>query len=326
MKHKRVLVIGGSGFIGSHLVALLAAQGKRILVPTRRYMHARHLILLPTVDVVEADIHDDAVLAGLVKGQDAVINLVGILHGDRGTPYGDQFRRNHVELPKRIAQACVDHGVTRLVHMSALGADSNGPSMYQRSRGDGEAAVQRTYGALEGSDLTIFRPSVVFGPEDHFLNLFSKLARWFPVLPIAGADSRMQPIYVGDVAQAITHALDDPRTYGKIYPLAGPQTYTLGELVSRAAAWGGHPRPVLKLPMGLGKLQAGFMEMLPGEPLMSRDNLDSLTRDNVLNEGIAPELEIHPTALEAIAPEYLAGQHPRTRFDSVRARHGRHTS
>lgn len=323
MKHQRVLVIGGSGFIGSHLVARLAAAGKRVLVPTRRYAHARHLILLPTVDVIEADVHDDATLARLVQGQDAVINLVGILHGDRGTPYGDAFRQAHVELPKRIAQACVTAGVGRLLHMSALGADSNGASMYQRSRGDGEAAVQRTYAPLERGALTIFRPSVVFGSGDNFMNLFARLARWFPILPIAAAQSRMQPVYVGDVAAAFGNALDEPRTYGKTYTLAGPQVYTLAELVRKAAAWGGHARPVIGLPISLGKLQAGFMECLPGTPLMSRDNLDSLARDNVSKQPMAPELDVHPTALEAVAPDYLAGRHPRTRFDDVRARHGR---
>ncbi|WP_420223563.1 complex I NDUFA9 subunit family protein [Pigmentiphaga litoralis] len=325
MKHQRVLVIGGSGFIGSHLVAQLAAQGKRIVVPTRRYIRARHLILLPTVSAIEADIHDDRDLDALIAGQDAVINLVGVLHGDRGVPYGNAFRKMHVELPDRIARACVRHGVTRLLHMSALGADPAGKSMYQRSRGDGEAAVHRAFDGVEGNALTVFRPSVVFGPNDRFMNLFARLARFFPVLPIAGADARLQPIFVGDVAQAMTNALDDPRTYGKTYSLAGPQTFTLGELVRLAALWGGHKRPVVKIPMGLGKLQAAFMEMLPGEPIMSRDNLDSLATDNVMNDALAPELDLHPTSLDAVAPDYLAGQHPRTRFDDVRARHGRNT-
>jgi NADH dehydrogenase len=324
MKHQRVLVIGGSGFIGSHLIARLVAEGKKVVVPTRRYIHARHLILLPTVDLLETDIHDDAQLANLVRGQDAVVNLVGVLHSSHGKPYGKEFRRNHVELPERIAKACVANGVPRLLHMSALGADAAGDSMYQRSRADGEAAVKRVFDAWPEGELTIFRPSVVFGPEDHFMNLFASLARFLPILPIAGSSARLQPIYVGDVALAMSHAMDDPRTYGKTYPLAGPQAYTLGELVRRAAAWSGHSRPVLPLPMGLGKLQAGFMEMLPGTPLLSRDNLDSLKRDNVLTEPIAPELNIHPTSLEAVAPEYLTGQHPRTRFDVVRARHGRH--
>jgi len=322
MIYPRILVLGGSGFIGSHLVARLAAQGRKLLVPTRRYMNARHLLPLPTVDIVLADLFDDAALARLVREQDAVINLIGVLHGDRGTPYGKTFRKLHVDLPERIARACVAQGVTRLIHMSALGADSHGASMYQRSKGDGEAAVRRVFDAWPDGALTVFRPSVVFGPDDRFLNTFASLARCFPVLPVAGSSSRLQPIYVGDVTEAMANALDDHRTYGKTYPIAGPQAYTLRELIEKAAAWSGHPRRVLPLPMGLGKLQAAGMEMLPGEPLISRDNLDSLQRDNVLETPLAPELGVHPASLEALAPDYL-GRKEHTRFDLFRMRHGR---
>ncbi|GAA4324491.1 complex I NDUFA9 subunit family protein [Pigmentiphaga soli] len=313
-------MIGGSGFIGSHLVARLVSEGRKVTVPTRRYIRARHLILLPTVDVIEADIHDDAALAGLVQGQDAVVNLVGILHGDRGRPYGKAFRRNHVELPERIARACAAHGVRRLLHMSALGADPAGPSMYLRSKGDGEAAVRKVFDAWPDGALTIFRPSVVFGPEDQFMNRFASLARLLPVLPLAASSARLQPVYVGDVALATAHALDDPRTYGRSYALAGPQSYTLGELVERAAAWSGHRRRVLPLPLALGKLQAGLLELLPGEPPLSRDNLDSLSRDAVTDEPIAAELDVPPTALEAIAPDYLGSMRTGTRYDLLRSR------
>ena len=322
MIYPRILVLGGSGFIGSHLVARLAAQGRKLLVPTRRYMSARHLLPLPTVDIALADLSDDATLNRLVQGRDAVINLVGTLHGDRGTPYGKTFRKLHVELPERLARTCVAHGVTRMLHMSALGADSHGASMYQRSKGDGEAAVRRVFDAWPEGALTIFRPSVVFGPDDRFLNTFAALARCFPVLPVAGASARLQPIYVGDLAEAMVNALGDHRTYGKTYAVAGPQAYTLRELVEKAAAWSGHPRRVLPLPMGLGKLQAAAMEMLPGSPLITRDNLDTLTRDAVLDGPLAPELGIHPSSLEALAPDYL-GQGEHTRFDMFRMRHGR---
>ena len=176
-----------------------------------------------------------------------------------------------------------------------------------------------------GGELTVFRPSVVFGPEDRFMNLFASLARFLPVLPIAGSQARLQPIYVGDVALAMAHALDDPRTFGQVYPLAGPQVYTLGELVQRAAAWSGHPRPILPLPMALGKLQAGHAWKCCRASRRCRATTS--TRSSATTswkDRSRPNSTCVRPSLEAIAPEYLSGQHPRTRFDSVRARHGRH--
>jgi NADH dehydrogenase len=314
----RILVIGGAGFVGRHIVARLVDRGLRATVPTRHRARARHLILLPTVEVVEADVQADGVLDALLPEHDAVINLVGILQGSRGTPYGPEFARAHVELPKRIVAACARLGVRRYLHMSALGADPKGPSMYQRSKGDGEALVRAS--AL---DWTIFRPSVVFGPEDRFLNTFATLARFFPVLPIGGADVRFQPVWVGDVAAAFVNALDNRDTYRKAYTLAGPRVYTLRELVEFAASASGHPRPVLALPDGAARMQALLMELAPGEPLMSRDNLDSMKVDNVAPGGPhapAPELGIGHTAMEAEAPRYLAGLTARSRLAAFRAR------
>jgi NADH dehydrogenase len=313
-----VLVIGGSGFIGRHVVARLVDRGKVVTVPVRRRGRAGHLILLPTVEVVEADVHDDATLARLVDGRDAVINLVGILQGSRGTPYGPEFAQAHVELPRRIVAACSGAGVSRYLHMSALGADSKGPSMYQRSKGDGEAHVRASK-----LDWTIFRPSVVFGPEDKFLNMFAQLARFFPVLPVGGVETRFQPVWVGDVADAYCNALENRATFGRTYELAGPRVYTLRELVAFAARASGHPRPVIALPGAVARLQAMLMELAPGEPLMSRDNLDSMKVDNVATRqpyAPAPELGIRLTSVEAEAPIYLAGQSPRSRLSSYRAR------
>jgi NADH dehydrogenase len=190
--------------------------------------------------------------------------------------------------------------------------------MYQRSKGDGEAAVRAS-----SLDWTIFQPSVIFGPEDRFLNTFASLAKVFPVLPIGGADVRFQPVWIGDVAQAFVNALDNRATYRKSYELVGPRVYTLRELVQFAAAASGRPRPVLALPGGIAQLQARMMELAPGEPLMSRDNLDSMKVDNVASRQPyvpAPELGITPTAMEAEAPRYLSGQTVRTRLDSFRAR------
>lgn len=318
MRMSNVLVVGGSGFVGRHVVARLAGRGYNVTVPARRRARAGHLITLPTVDVVEADVHEDATLARLVRGQDAAINLVGILQGSRGSPYGPEFARAHVELPRHIVAACAAAGVRRLLHMSALGADSHGPSMYQRSKGDGEAQVRSS-----GLDWTIFRPSVIFGPEDKFLNMFAQLARVFPVLPVGGTAVRFQPVWVGDVADAFCNALDNGATFGRTYELAGPRIYTLRELVEFAARASGHPRPVITLPAGAARLQAMLMELAPGEPLMSRDNLDSMKVDNVASVQPfepAPELGLQLTAMEAEAPSYLAGQGPRARLSSYRAR------
>ncbi len=313
MRHKNVLVVGGSGFIGRYIVNLLVARGCRVLVPARRRDQAKHLIMLPTCDVVESSVHDDAALQALVAGQDAVINLVGILQGRQA-----DFERAHAQLPRRIVAACEKAGVRRYLHMSALGADPNGPSMYQRSKGEGEKVVRAS--AL---NWTIFQPSVVFGAEDKFLNMFATLARFAPVLPIGGADVRFQPVWVEDVALAFVNSLDNEATYRRSYELAGPRVYTLRELVQFAVRAAGHPRPVIALPAGVARLQARMMELAPGEPLLSRDNLDSMKRDNVASVQPyepAPELGIQATPLEPEAAVYLAGLHPRTRFGGLRAR------
>ena len=302
MEYRFVLVIGGSGFIGGHLIAKLSESGRRMIVPTRRYERAKHLAVLPGVDnVVEADIQDDAVLNRLMRGIDAVINLVGVLHSKRGTPYGPAFAKAHVELPRRIVAACAANGVQRYLHMSALGADVNAPSMYLRSKADGEKAALSN----PAVKTTVFRPSVVFGEDDRFLNLFASMQKYVPLMPLAGADAKFQPIYVQDVAQAFVHALDDDYTIGKIYELAGPTVYTLRDLVRLAGAYSGHPRPVIGLPPALARLQAFVLEHMPGGPIMSRDNLDSMKTDNVAKGKIAPELSIEPARLESIASYYL---------------------
>jgi len=317
MRELSIVLFGGTGFIGSHLAARLAERGMTIVVPTRHEAHAMHLMPLPGVDIVEADIHSDAAVRHLVAGRDAVINLVGILHAHRGTPYGPEFRRAHVELPRRIATACAAAGVPRYLHMSALGADPGGASMYQRSKGDGELAAK----AEAAVAATIFRPSVVFGPEDNFLNMFARLQRHLPLVPLAGADCRFQPVFVGDVADAFVHALLEPRTRNQTYELGGPGIYTMAELVRLAGRYSGHPRPVLKLPDALARLQAGFFEMLPGTPLITRDNLDSMKTDNVVkaSDGVltAEALGIKLTPLESVAPQYLA---PNGQLDELRTR------
>lgn len=315
-----VVVFGGSGFIGTRLVARLSALGARVVVPTRRYERAKHLIFLPRVEVVEANIGDDAALRRLLLHKDAAINLVGLLHSRRGTPYGEDFKRAHVDLPRRIVAACAAEGVPRYLHMSALGAAVDGPSMYQRSKADGEQAAR----AESTVAATIFRPSVVFGEDDQFLNTFARMQRYLPFIPLAGAETDFQPVYVGDVAQAFAAALIEPRTRHQVYQLGGPQIYPLADLVRLAGKWSHHPRPVFGIPDWLARIQAGFFELLPGEPVISGDNLDSMKVDNVVDPAIqattAAALGIKLTALEAVAPQYLSAQ---ARFDDFRARAGR---
>ncbi len=301
----RILVIGGAGFLGRQIVGRLVSEGHVVHVPTRQFQHARSLLVHPTVTVMQADIHEDAALNRLVNGCDVVLNLVGILHSRAGEPFGPDFNLAHVQLPGRIAKACLAHGVKRFIHVSALGADAQAPSGYLRSKAAGEQAIHEAYAAAHSDAFTIFRPSVVFGAEDQFMNMFAKLARFFPVLPIAGAQAKMQPVFVLDVAQAILNVMSQPWAAGQTFDLAGPRVYTLGELVALAALWSGHPRPVIALPMSIGRMQAWFFECLPGQPLMSRDNLASLTVDNISAEPMNPLLGIVPTALESIAPAYL---------------------
>jgi NADH dehydrogenase len=318
MRHQNVALIGGSGFIGSHLVNALVDLGKNVRIATRRRSNAAHLTLLP-VDVLETDVHDPVKLAAFVAEADAVINLVGVLHGRRGDPYGPEFARAHVELPRKIAAACEAKGVRRLIHMSAIGADAEGPSMYLRSKGDGERAVHAS--SMLAS--TIFRPSVVFGPEDAFLNKFAFLQRMFPVIPLAKPNARFQPIFVGDVAKAIVNVLDLDASTGRTYELGGPSVYTLEALVEYCGDVIGKHARIIRLPDSLARLQALSFELAPGEPVISRDNLDSMKIDAVLSAPLAPELDIEPASIETIAPVYLTGSSFRSRFNAFRASAGR---
>jgi uncharacterized protein YbjT (DUF2867 family) len=308
-----VLVLGGSGFVGRHVVNQLVREGRRVVVPTRRRENARHLILLPTVDVVNGNIHDPPTLARLVAGASAVVNLVGILNESRR----ETFVRAHVELVQKTIAACHAAGVRRLIHMSALNADPAGPSAYLRSKGEAEATI-----ASSGLDWTIFRPSVIFGREDQFLNLFATLLRHLPIMAIAAAQTRFQPVYVGDVAHCFARALAEDATIGQRYPLCGPDIQTLRELVAFVGRVTEHERPIVSLSPGLGRLQARVLELLPGTP-MSRDNLASMERDSVCDCPFPPVFGVAPASLAAIAPTYLGPAAEKSRYDVYRSQVGR---
>ena len=314
---KKILLLGGTGFVGRSLCERLVAQGTdlRLTVATRRLANAKPVQFLPAVDPVECDVHDDAQLTRLVAGHDAVVNLIAILHGSAA-----DFDKVHVQLARRLANACTRAGVPRLLHVSALGVGADAPSNYLRSKAAGEAALQAA-----GLALSILRPSVIFGAGDRFLNLFAALQSVAPVMPLSGVDARFQPVWVQDVAEALLRCLERPETIGQTYECAGPQVYTLRELVQLAGRLCGHERTVLPLPESAGRMQAGLMEMLPGTPLMSRDNILSMQVPNVAS-GTLPGLQalgIAPAALQAVAPQYLAPGKGVARFNRWRAAHFR---
>ncbi len=345
MHTERICILGGSGFVGTHLVNLLAARGLTVRVLSHRRETAKALILLPTVEVVEADVHDEQELARQFRGMDAVINLIGILHEQKpgrvdlpSARRGD-FQRVHIELPRKVVHACGQAGVHRLLHMSALGADPNSRSAYQRSKGIGEALVReagRQHSEDEnwylngpkfvhgyGLNITVFRPSVIFGRGDSFLSMFAQLQKMFPVLPLANAGARFAPVHVEDVARAFADSLDNLATFGQTYDLCGPHAYTLRELVDYVGEVTGSKRPVIPLGDRLSYFQAWAMEFKPGKKLMTRDNYYAMGVDNVCAGGWPEVFDFQPVALEAIAPEYLRADSPRARYEGYREHAGR---
>ena len=315
----KILILGGTGFVGRHLCEKLAAQPCRATVVTRRRASAKHLQMLPMVDVVEVAGLDHTTLTALLAEHDCVVNLIAILHGDEAA-----FDKVHVQLPQTLVQACKAAGQRRIVHISSLGASLQAPSMYQRSKARGEAVLFES-----GLDVSVLRPSVIFGAEDKFLNTFATLQQLFPVIPLAGSHARFQPVWVEDVAAALLKCLQDNSTIGQIYEACGPDVFTLKELVQLAGRYSGvnngEGRPVISLPDVLGRLQARLMELAPGEPIMSRDNLDAMKSDNVAS-GMLPgltALDITPSALAAIAPSYLGAKGLRSGLMAKRKTAGR---
>ena len=291
----KVLLLGGSGFIGASVAEQLSAQDFFVTVPTRRRERGKHLFLLPTVDVVEADIFDPVQLEELISHHDAVINLTGILHGD--------FERLHVTLPKFVAQACVKTGINRLINMSALNADIDGPSEYLRSRGRGEAAVRAAANANPAMSITIFRPSVVFGENDRFLNMFADLLKIFPIIPLGSPNAKFQPVWVEDVARAIVTSINLPEAKNQIYTLVGPRIYTLRELLDFVTTVTEKRRLIVGLGPMLSMLQANVFSMLPGK-LITSDNVRSMSLPSTSDQPFPSEFG-QPSAIESVVPAYL---------------------
>ncbi len=313
---RRVTVLGGSGFIGRHIVHDLVAAGFAVRVPSAHPDLHKDLRILPGVDLIEADVHDDAQLSGVIEGADAVINLVGILNEDRHARFEDV----HVRLPQRVVDQCRAHGVRRLLHMSALRAAPDAPSRYLRSKAEGEAAVM----AAESPDLhvTAFRPSVVFGYDDHFINKFYRLLKIAPGwLPLPGARARFAPVFVEDVALAFTRSLRHVPSYGQVYELCGPKEYSLWEIVAEIAEESGERKWLIRLGDGASALMAAVLRWLPGKPL-TPDNLASMKVDSVCGRDELPDglaaLGIRPTPMESVLPYLFGHLGVRHRYDRLR--------
>ena len=319
MTIKNVLLLGGSGFVGTHVANRLAALDINVTIPTRRRERdrQRQVLLLPNVQSVQANIHDPVQLASLMEGKDAVINLVGVLHTrDLKYPYSKVFAAAHVELPKKIVAAAKQAGVQRVVHMGALKAACDGPSEYLRSKADGEAVM-----TASGLDVTVVRPSVIFGPGDSFLNTFARFLRVLPRFYVGYGDAKFQPVYVGDVAEVIVNAVQDATAVGKAFDLVGPKVYTLRELVNYVNDVTGARKQVKDLSLFWAHLQAGLMSLAP-KVMMCPDNLRSMEIDSIAPDTPLP-YGITAKALESVGPTYLLGVAIKRRLDGFRLRAGR---
>ena len=316
MQLKEICVIGGSGFVGSAIVAKLDAAGYQVKVLTRRREAAKHLLLLPHVEVFECNVLDNQALRNAISGSDVVINLIGILHQSRRS----SFDLMHHQFPARLAKTCEELGIKRLLHMSSLRAGKHAPSQYLRSKGAGEAAllamVEKT--KLSKLNLTIFKPSVIFGRGDQFINLFASLIRIMPVLILAKPEAKFQPVWVEDVAECFVRSLQNKICHGQIYELAGPRVYSFRDLVKVVMTTLGIQRPIIGLNDTFSYFQASMMELLPIK-IMSRDNIRSMAVDSISSSPFPAVFEVTPAALEAVIPEYLVNANTRGAYDRFRS-------
>ncbi|MGM0595286.1 MAG: complex I NDUFA9 subunit family protein [Pseudomonadota bacterium] len=314
MTQHTICIVGGSGFVGHHLAARLVRDGHRVRILTRRREPHRDLLVLPTLELRECNVHDDKALAEAFSGCDVAINLVGILN-EKGHN-GEGFRRAHVGLTEKVIAACKASGIERLLHMSALGAHPDkGSSYYQKTKGEAEELAHAS-----GLAVTSFRPSVIFGPDDSFFNRFAALLKVTPLaFPLACAGARFAPVYVGDVAECFARAIDAPASHGQRYELCGPRQYTLQQLVRFTAKQIGARRWIIALPDWASRLQARLLEFAPGKPF-SRDNYDSMRQDNVCEGDFPAIFGITPRSVEDVVPTYLRGTGQRDQYPRYRAR------
>jgi uncharacterized protein YbjT (DUF2867 family) len=313
VKSNRVCILGGTGFVGRHLTALLAARGIACRVPSRHpQRHAALTLVGQAEEVVRADITDPKQLRRVIRGCDAAINLIGILN-ERGRE--DRFQRIHVQFANLLVQACKDCGVQRLLQMSALNASQTEGrvSRYLRSKGEAENHILTLSQGHTPLHVTIFRPSVIFGPGDHFFNRFAQLLQLPGPFPLACPNARFAPVYVGDVAAAYAHALDEKETWRQIYELCGPREFSLQELVRYTARQLGLSKWIIGLPDPLSRLQARLFGLLPGRPF-SYDNYLSLRLASICRQNGLAELGITATDIDAVVPQYLAGNNERVRY------------
>lgn len=313
MRVETICVLGGTGFVGRHIASRLANTSVTMRILTRNRERNRQLLPIPNLQLIEMDIYDEEALAEQFAGCQAVINLVGVLNEGRGA--GHRFEDAHVKLPERIIAACRTAGVERLLHMSALGASPDAPSRYQQTKAGGEHLVMEAHGAELA--VTVFRPSVIFGPGDSFLNRFAQMLQLSPILPLPTPQMRLKPVYVGDVADAFVQSLEDQTTFGLRCQLCGPKVFTLRELVDYVAAVLGVRRLIIGLNDKWSQRQARLLERVPGKPY-SYDNYLSSKIDNVCDDDGLAKLAIHPTAIEAVVPGYIGRQRAQQRYNDFR--------
>ena len=311
MSHRRVTLLGGSGFVGSQLTYRLAEKFDEVVVLTRRAQRVRTLRTLVNVRVVEVNVHDAAALNAAIAGSDTLVNLVGILN-EGSNQAESSFSAAHLELTQKVVDACCTQGVGRYLHMSALNANAEGGSSeYLRTKGKAEQVVRNAPSSLRW---TIFQPSVIFGKHDAFFNRFAGLLRSLPVFPLAVPDAILAPVFIGDVCNSMIDSIDNPDSEGATVQLAGPKDYTLRELVQYTADTAGLSRVIIDLPDWAARLQARVMELVPGKPF-SRDNYQSLQTPSTCDDGV----ERQPTSLDAVVPRYIGNSDWSGRLQKRRA-------